>query len=79
LGSDKDYTSSATSSHRYTTIIITSSIEFLPNDFEFILTLLATDNFINFFEGLHQSAVVFLLFVQFGALELLDEYFLYVL
>jgi hypothetical protein len=73
LWSNENYTGGTACSHRYTTIVITSSVIFFPNNLELILTFFAADHFIHFFESLHQSAIVFLLFVQFRTLQLLNE------
>lgn len=66
-------TSCASSSIGYTTIVITGSITFFSNYFEFFFSLFARNHIINFLESFSQSSMVFLLFVQFWTFKLLNK------
>ena len=78
-GGDQNYTGRATCSKWDCSIVVTCRIEFFPNYFELLLALLAVNHLVHLFESLHQSLLIFLLFVRFQILQLGYKYLLHVL
>ena len=62
--SDEDNTSRASCARGDDAVLITGCIILFPDDPEFFLSLLAGDDLVYPLEGLEESLVVFLLFVQ---------------